>query len=109
RPFQLDAIKFSFNVFPVASNSTSAIETSSKNLYAIKNHIIFSSIKFELNDEISKRGFDSSAIAKIIAEKLEGKSGGEKTIAQGFGRKIDNEIFQSIICEVRNYVINKLK
>ncbi|MEM3393590.1 MAG: alanine--tRNA ligase [Candidatus Methanomethylicia archaeon] len=62
-----------------------------------------------LNDEISKRGFDSSAIAKIIAEKLEGKSGGEKTIAQGFGRKIDNEIFQSIICEVRNYVINKLK
>lgn len=65
-----------------------------------------------LNDEISKRGFNSSKIAKIIAEKLEGKSGGEKTIAQGYGKIMDDKIFQSVLNEVKNYVqsvINELK
>jgi len=42
-----------------------------------------------MNDDLTKKGLDASLIAERISRILEGKSGGEKTIAQGYGKRME--------------------
>lgn len=60
-----------------------------------------------MNKELTDIGCDASAIARIIAEKLEGKSGGEKTIAQGYGKDIAS--IESLTNEIREYIHSTIK
>ncbi|MEM2136512.1 MAG: alanine--tRNA ligase [Candidatus Methanomethylicia archaeon] len=58
-------------------------------------------------DEAAQLGFDSSFLARLITEKLGGKSGGKKTMAQGHVKDISK--IDSINDEIKRYVENILK
>ncbi|MCR6690829.1 MAG: alanine--tRNA ligase [archaeon YNP-LCB-003-016] len=55
-----------------------------------------------MNEDLVDRGLNASIIAERISKILEGKGGGDKTIAQGYGKRIDR--IAMIEEEVKKYI-----
>jgi alanyl-tRNA synthetase len=55
-----------------------------------------------MNEDLVDRGLNASIIAERLSKILEGKGGGDKTIAQGYGKRIDR--IAMIEEEVKKYI-----